>query len=194
MPLAPIQILWVNLVTDGLPGLALAGEPEESGVMRRPPRAPAESLFAGGIGYHVVWVGCLIGALSLGVQAMALGANSTHWQTMVFTTLTFAPLFHVMVIRSERESLFTIGLRSNLPLFAAVLLGAALQLAVVYVPAMNVIMKTEPLSAAELAICVLVPSTVFLAVELEKWLVRRGFLYRGDASRRTASACAGRAD
>jgi Ca2+-transporting ATPase len=183
MPLTPIQILWVNLVTDGLPGLALAGEPEERGVMRRPPRAPGESLFAGGIGFHVVWVGCLIGALSLGVQAHALGTDSMHWQTMVFTTLTFAQLFHVMVIRSERESLFTIGLGSNLPLLGAVLLGAALQLAVVYMPVMNEIMKTEPLSATELAICVLVPGTVLVAVEVEKWLVRRGLLYRGQLAR-----------
>jgi Ca2+-transporting ATPase len=102
---------------------------------------------------------------------------------MVFTTLTFAQLFHVMVIRSERESLFTIGLGSNLPLLGAVLLGAALQLAVVYMPVMNEIMKTEPLSATELAICVLVPGTVLVAVEVEKWLVRRGLLYRGQLAR-----------
>jgi Ca2+-transporting ATPase len=179
MPLAPIQILWVNLVTDGLPGLALAGEPEEKGVMQRPPRPPGESLFAGGIGFHIVWVGCLIGGLSIAVQWLAIGAGSTHWQTMVFTTLTFAQLFHVMVIRSERESLFTIGLTSNGPLLGAVLLGAALQLAVVYVPAMNDIMKTQPLEAVELAICVLLPSMVLLAVEVEKWLVRKNLLYRG---------------
>jgi len=179
MPLAPIQILWVNLVTDGLPGLALAGEPEEKGVMQRPPRPPGESLFAGGIGFHIVWVGCLIGGLSIAVQWLAIGAGSTHWQTMVFTTLTFAQLFHVMVIRSERESLFTIGLMSNGPLLGAVLLGAALQLVVVYVPAMNDIMKTQPLEAVELAICVLLPSIVLLAVEVEKWLVRKNLLYRG---------------
>jgi Ca2+-transporting ATPase len=98
---------------------------------------------------------------------------------MVFTTLTFAQLFHVMVIRSERESLFTIGLMSNGPLLGAVLLGAALQLVVVYVPAMNDIMKTQPLEAVELAICVLLPSMVLLAVEVEKWLVRKNLLYRG---------------
>ena len=159
--------------------------------MRRPPRAPGESLFAGGIGFHVVWVGCLIGALSLAVQAQAIVTGSTHWQTMVFTTLTFAQLFHVMVIRSERESLFTIGLGSNLPLLGAVLLGAALQLAVVYVPAMNEIMKTEPLTPSELAICILVPGTVILAVEIEKWLVRRGVLYRDDGRRHIAEPTSG---
>jgi Ca2+-transporting ATPase len=177
IPLAPIQILWVNLVTDGLPGLALAGETEEKGVMSRPPRAPAESLFAGGIAYHIVWVGCLIGGLSIGVQAIGIAA-SAHWQTMIFTTLTFAQLYHVMAIRSERESLLTIGVASNLPLLGAVLLGAALQLAVVYVPAMNEIMKTQPLDAGELAVCVAVPATVFVAVEIEKLLARKGLLYR----------------
>src|SRR6185503_7938938 len=96
IPLLPIQILWVNLVTDGLPGLALAVEPAEKGLMSRPPRAPAESLFAGGVGVQIVWIGLLIGALSIFTQAWALQAGSSHWQTMVFTVLTFAQLFQVM--------------------------------------------------------------------------------------------------
>ncbi len=93
VPLLPIQILWVNLVTDGLPGLALAAEPAERGVMQRPPRPPRESVFAHGLWQHALLVGLLIGALCLGVQAWALAgdggdAAKTHWQTMVFTVLT----------------------------------------------------------------------------------------------------------
>ena len=178
MPLLPIQILWVNLITDGLPGLALAVEPPEKGLMQRPPRPPGESLFSGGLGQHIVWVGLLIGALSIFAQWWSLSHGSPNWQTMVFTVLTFAQLFHVMAIRSERESLFSVGLASNLPLLGAVLLGAALQLAVVYVPLFNDLLKTRPLAAGELALCVLLPATVFVAVEIEKWLVRRGLLYR----------------
>ena len=178
IPLLPIQILWVNLVTDGLPGLALAVEPEEKGTMHRPPRSPRESLFAGGVGPHIVWAGLMIGAVSIATQGWAIGMGSEHWQTMVFTSLTFAQLFHVMAIRSERESLFAIGLMSNVPLLGAVLVGAALQLGVIYVPALNAIMKTQPLAAAELALCIALPATVFVAVEIEKWLVRRGVLYR----------------
>jgi Ca2+-transporting ATPase len=146
--------------------------------MRRSPRAVGESLFAGGVGVHVVWVGTLIGALSIATQALATAAGSAHWQTMVFTALTFAQLFHVMAIRSSRESLFTQGVSSNLPLLGAVLVGAALQLAVVYLPAANDIMKTQPLTGGELALCVLLPASVFVAVEIEKWLARRGVIYR----------------
>ncbi len=187
IPLLPIQILWVNLITDGLPGLALAVEPEEKDIMRRPPRGSGESLFAGGVGPHIVWAGLLIGGLSIFTQAWAIAADSPHWQTMVFTSLTFAQLFHIMAIRSSRESLFTQGLASNLPLLGAVLLGAALQLAVVYIPAANEIMKTQPLTGGELALCVLLPGTVFVAVEIEKWLTRRGVLYRRSAKGRVAA-------
>jgi Ca2+-transporting ATPase len=177
IPLLPIQILWVNLITDGLPGLALAVEPEERGNMQRPPRPPAESFFAGGLGTHVVWVGCLIGGLAVLTQAWGIAHDWARWQTMVFAVLSFAQLFHVMAIRSD-DSLFTVGLRSNLPLLGAVLLGVALQLAAIYVPACNEIMKTQPLTAGELALCFLLSGTVFAAVEIEKALVRRGVLYR----------------
>ncbi len=178
IPLLPVQILWVNLITDGLPGLALALEPEEKGLMRRPPRPPGESLFAGGAGMHVIWVGTLIGTLSIVTQYWAIANGSAHWQTMTFTALTFAQLFHVMAVRSERESLFTIGVASNLPLLGAVLCGAALQLIVIYVPMMNDLLKTQPLSAGELAVCVSLPALVFVAVEIEKWLARRGSSHR----------------
>jgi Ca2+-transporting ATPase len=182
IPLLPIHILWINLVTDGLPGLALAAEPEEKGIMRRPPHPPGESIFARGLGVHILWVGTLIGALSIGTQAWAIAGGSPHWQTMVFCTLTFAQLFHVMAIRAGSASLFQAGIGSNLPLLGAVLLGAALQLAVIYVPALNGIMRTQPLTAGELAFCVLLPSTVFAAIEVEKWLTRRGVFRRRDAA------------
>ena len=188
MPLQPIQILWVNLVTDGLPGLALAVEPAGKGLMDRPPRPPGESLFAGGLGIHVVWVGLLIGGLSIYAQWWGLSRGSEHWQTMVFTVLTFAQLFHVMAIRSEPQSLFSAGLGSNLPLLGAVALGAVLHLAVVYVPPLAALLKTQPLTALELAFCVLLPASVFVAVEIEKWLVRRGAIYRPKAARRQAPA------
>jgi Ca2+-transporting ATPase len=178
IPLLPIQILWINLITDGLPGLALAVEPEEKGIMQRPPRPPGESIFAGGLGMQILWIGVLIGGLSIFTQHWAIANGSPHWQTMVFTVLTFAQLFQVMAIRSEWESLFTVGIGSNRPLLGAVLLGAALQLAVIYVPALNDIMKTQPLSAGELAFSILLPGAVFVAIELEKWLARRGVLYR----------------
>ena len=115
IPLLPIQILWINLVTDGLPGLALAAEPAERGVMHRPPRPPKESVFAHGMWQHMVWVGLLIGGVSLFAQAWALADGNAHWQTMVFTVLTLSQLAHVMAIRSERESLFRQGITVEPP-------------------------------------------------------------------------------
>jgi Ca2+-transporting ATPase len=177
IPLLPIHILWVNLVTDGLPGLALAAEPAERGVMRRPPRPPRESVFAGGLWQHALWVGLLIGALCLGVQAWALGSGDAgpkaHWQTMVFTVLTLAQMAHLLAIRSERESLFRIGLASNRPLLAAVGLTLVLQLATVYLPWLQPIFHTQALSAGELAACFGLAALVFLAVEAEKAWRRR---------------------
>jgi len=175
MPLLPIHILWVNLVTDGLPGLALAAEPAERGIMRRPPRPPQESLFAHGLWQHILWVGLLIGGLCLLVQAWATATGHAHWQTMVFTVLTLSQMAHVLAIRSETESLWRLGLGSNRPLLGAVLLTFALQLATIYVPALNPIFKTEPLSLAELMLCLGAAAVVFMAVEIEKaWLRRKG--------------------
>jgi Ca2+-transporting ATPase len=166
-------------VTDGLPGLALAAEPEERGTMHRPPRPPQESVFANGMWQHMLWVGLLIGALSLLAQAWAIHEGSEHWRTMAFTVLTLTQLAHVMAIRSERDSLFRQGLTSNLPLLGAVVFTLALQIAVIYVPYLNALLSTHPLTAAELALCLALSSVVFFAVEAEKWLVRRGWLYRG---------------
>jgi Ca2+-transporting ATPase len=168
IPLLPIHILWVNLVTDGLPGLALAAEPAERGIMQRPPRAPAESIFAQGMWQHILIVGLLLGGLCLGIQAWAITTGHAHWQTMVFTVLTLGQMAHVMGIRSETEPLWRLGLGSNRPLLGAVLLTFALQMATIYVPFLNPIFKTEPLSMAELALCIAVSSVVWVVVELEK--------------------------
>jgi Ca2+-transporting ATPase len=175
IPLLPIHILWINLVTDGLPGLALSGEKEEKDLMERSPRKTNESLFAG-TGYHIIWVGLLMAGITLGIQAWATHHEKTYWQTMVFTVLSLAQLGHVLAIRSERESLFTQGLFSNLPLLGAVVLTLLLQLGVIYLPFANDLFKTQPLPLRELVICLVVSSIVFFAVEIEKILKRRGRL------------------
>lgn len=172
IPLVPIQILWINLLTDGLPALALSLEPEESDVMKRPPRHPQESLFARGLGVHAVWVGLLMAAVTLPLQAWAIHTGEAHWQTMVFTVLCFLQLGHVLAIRSEKESLFRQGLLSNTPLLVSVLAMTGLQLVTVYVPFLNAVFKTEPMSAGELLVVLFLSSIVFIAVEMEK-LVKR---------------------
>ncbi|HMQ86761.1 MAG TPA: cation-translocating P-type ATPase [Flavilitoribacter sp.] len=171
IPLLPIQILWINLVTDGLPGLALAGERAERDVMSRPPRPPGESLFARGLGRHILWVGLLMGAVCLGVQAWAIHTGNPRWQTMVFTVLTFSQMGHVLAVRSERFFLFRQGLFSNPALMGAVLLTAALQLAIIYVPFLQDIFSTQALTLKELVICVAASSVVFHGVEGEKSLM-----------------------
>jgi Ca2+-transporting ATPase len=177
IPLLPIHILWINLITDGLPGLAIAAEPVGRGAMQRPPRSPKESLFARGMWQHIVCVGLAMAGLALATQAYAIAAGSPHWQTMVFTVLTLSQMAHVLAIRSEHLSLFQQGVFTNPPLIGAVLVTVLLQLATIYVPFLNSIFHTMPLSFGELSFCLALAVLVFLLVEIEKWLVRRGLLY-----------------
>jgi len=170
IPLLPIHILWINLVTDGIPGLSLAAEHAERDVMRRPPRHPRESIFAHGLAAHIVWVGLLMGAVSLLTQALFIAHEQAHWQTMVFTVLCLSQMGHVLAIRSERDSFFRQP--ANKPLLGAVLLTFALQMATIYVPFLNPIFKTAPLTAAELATALLLSTVVFFAVEVEKAVKR----------------------
>jgi len=173
IPLLPIHILWINLVTDGLPGLALAAEPAEKGVMKKPPRHPKESIFSNGMGVHIIWVGLLMGFASIFTQAWSIKTGNAHWQTMVFTVLCLSQMGHVLAIRSERESLFSQGLLSNIPLLGAILLTFALQMATIYVPFLNPIFKTQPLTFSELMLTLALSSVVFFAVEIEKLVKRR---------------------
>ncbi|MFN0175967.1 MAG: cation-translocating P-type ATPase [Saprospiraceae bacterium] len=180
IPLLPIHILWINLVTDGLPGLALANEPAEKNVMKLPPRAPNENIFAHGLGWHILWVGLLMGAVCLSVQAWAMHNNDPKWQTYVFTILCFSQMGHVMAIRSEHFFLFRQGIFSNLQLIGAVLVTFGLQLALLYVPVLQDIFSTQPLTLLELGGCILVSLIVFHAVEMEKlvrgWMEKKGKL------------------
>jgi Ca2+-transporting ATPase len=172
LPLLPLQILWVNLVTDGLPGLALGVEPPEPDTMRRPPYHPQESIFGRGLGRHVLWVGILMGFVSLGMGYGTWRAGWTHWQTMIFTTLTLSQMGNALAVRS-RESLFKIGLLSNKPMLGAVLLTFVLQMAVIYLPPLQNLFRTEALTAGELLLSLALSTVVFWAVEIEKWWLRR---------------------
>ncbi len=175
MPLAllPLQILWMNLVTDGLPALALTAEPSESDTMQRPPYPTLESIFARGMGRHVAWVGLLMSLLSLGIGYWYWKANDPNWQTMIFTTLTFSQMAHILAIRSERHSLFRAGLFSNKPLLAAVCLTIVLQLALLYVAGLRHVFRITALSPVDLAATVAFAAVIFCAVELEKYLLQR---------------------
>jgi len=172
IPLLPIHLLWINLVPDGLPALALSAEPAEGDVMSRPPRHPRESVFAGGLGTHAVWVGLLMAGMVLLVQCWSMTGGNSHWQTMVFTVLCLTQLGHVLAIRSEKQSLFTIGLFSNKYLLGAVALTFLLQMATIYAPLLNPVFKTVPLTLGELLFCIAWSALVFVAVEIEKAIKR----------------------
>ncbi|MGJ0525728.1 cation-translocating P-type ATPase [Burkholderia gladioli] len=184
LPLLPTHILWINLLTDGLPGLALAAEPAEPRIMARPPRPPREGLFSGGMWQHILWAGLAMALVVLAVQAWALSSNHAAWQTMTFSVLAFSQMGYVLAIRSERRSLLTQGLRSNSPLLGSVLLTLALQMAAIYAPPLNTLLGTSPLTPLELAVSLAASLVIFLLVELEKYFVRHAAIR---ASRRTSA-------
>ncbi|MFP3895842.1 MAG: cation-translocating P-type ATPase [Anaerolineales bacterium] len=174
IPLNAIQILWINLVTDGLPGLALGVEPSAPDIMERPPHSPNESVLARGLGTYILWVGPLMGIVALLPQFLAASpevdlAGGT-WRTMVFTTLALAQMGNALAIRSDRLLLIQLGLFTNPALLGAVALTLVLQLAVIYVPFMQTIFDTSPLTLEQLGISLAFSSIVFVAVEMVKMI------------------------
>ena len=167
LPLLPVHILWINLVTDGLPGLALGIEREEQGAMARPPRRPSESIFSRGLWQHVLVVGVIMGLIPLGLGVWG-EVTDRPWQTMVFTSLAILQLGHALGVRSETQSLRSLGLTTNRFLLLAVVGTLLLQLAIVYVPFAQNILDTESLSALELAVVLVASTGVFFVVEAEK--------------------------
>jgi len=176
LPLTPLQILWINLVTDGLPGLALSVEPAEKDVMQRPPHRPDESIFGRGLGRDTLWIGALMGLVTLVTAWLDWRIAHPAWQTMAFTVLTLGQMGNALALRSTKESLFQQGLRSNMFMVFAVGLTLVLQLLVVYWPPLQAIFNTVPLSSGQLALALAASAVVFLAVEVKKWMVRRGWL------------------
>ncbi len=171
LPLLPLQILWINLVTDGLPGLALAVEPAEPGTMSRPPYRPNERIFNREMVRDILWIGLLMAgaSLALGYWEWTRDATQTsYWRTIIFTVLTISQMGNALATRSDRVPIWRNGLLSNKSLLAAVALTLGLQLAVIYTPAMQTVFRTVPLSLGDLAICLALGSIVFSTVEVRK--------------------------
>jgi Ca2+-transporting ATPase len=165
--LLPIHILWINLVSDGLPAISLSYEKEEKGIMNRPPRPPQQSVFADGRGIHMIWVGMLMAGIALSLQAWAIN-NGLHWQTIVFNFLCLSQMGHVLAIRSDRQSFFGIGVFSNKALIGAVSIALLLQFVITYTPFLQPIFQTESLTLNEFLLVGALSSIVFFAVEIEK--------------------------
>jgi P-type Ca2+ transporter type 2C len=186
LPLQALQILWMNLVTDGLPALALGVEPAEADVMRRPPQAATESIFGRGMVPFIVVMGLIASLVSLGIGLVAYLDGNPHWQTLLFTTLIFSQLGLALGVRSETSALWTIGLLSNRAMLGAIGLTVGLQLAVVYLPVLQVIFNTTAMPLVDLLVAALAGLTMLLAVEAWKWALRR----RTRRARRVAASSA----
>ncbi|NJO75024.1 MAG: cation-translocating P-type ATPase [Leptolyngbyaceae cyanobacterium RM1_406_9] len=177
VPLTPLQILWMNLVTDGIPALALAVEPPEPDVMRRPPFNPQESIFARGLGNYIVRAGIILALITITMMMtifpfrQAFGGDPAAWKTMVFTTLCLAQMGHALAIRSQTQLTLELNPFSNVYIWAAVIVTTLLQLALIYVEPLRNFFGTHWLSPLQLAICVGFSALVFVWLEGEKlWL------------------------
>ncbi len=174
-PLLAVHILWVNLVTDGLPALALGVEPIDPAAMERPPRPPAEPVVTLQSGRKLVWQGALMAACCLISFLVAYGGDENNLRrarTVAFIVLACSQLFHAFNCRSLKLSLFKIGVRSNPKLIAAVTFSFLVQVAVVYVPFLQTAFKTEPLSLQDWALILLVSSIPLWVVEGVKAIKR----------------------
>ncbi len=221
LPLNTLQILWMNLITDGVPALALGVEQPEANSMKRDPYEPNESVFGRGLGRHILIVGAVLGitALSLGLitfnmdlqsaaspcmQEQGIGVWSLSlgdidcdappaqtdvagepitfgaWNTMVFIMLTLAQMGHAYGLRSHKESVFTMNPLGNRFLLYALLITVAIQISTIYLPFFNNLFGTRPLTMGQLILCLALSTVVFIAVEIEKLLMRRGILSSGE--------------
>jgi Ca2+-transporting ATPase len=169
IPLLPLQLLWLNLLTDGLLGLGMGVEAPEKGTMSRQPYSPKEGVFSRGAGFQVAWVGALIGALALGLGSWYYFAGHPEWQTMIFTFLAFAQVFQAWASRSSTESSFSMSISSNPLLFWMMLLVTVLQLAVIYIPAVARFFSVQPLGVSDLLVAISTGFVVFIVIEVEKW-------------------------
>ncbi len=173
LPLLPLQILWINLVTDGLPGIALAAERAEPDVMNRPPVPPEQGVFDRDLWRHILFYGGFMATVTLGLQYWSLVNDKDNWQTMVFTVLTFLQLGQAIAVRSEKRSIFQSNPFRNPFLIATILISAALHLVIIYTPTGQQLFHVSPLSANELAICFLISLAGLIISEIWK-LIRYG--------------------
>ncbi len=178
LPLGVLQILWLNLVTDIFPAMALALEPSAPDVMKRPPRDPKESLMTARFGLLIVWQGLLLGGCALVAFAVGMrwygveGIGLQHAETIAFMTLALAQVFHAFNARSRTRSAFSSGLFANRWLWGATFICVLLQVAAVYLPPLQVVLKTVPLTAADWGLIVLGALAPVAVVEVVK-LVQR---------------------
>lgn len=173
-PLSPVQLLWLNLVTDSLPALALGMEPVEKTAMTQPPRGKEEPLFSRAFSRRLAWQGALVGGITLLAYGLGFHLTGTFAvaNTMAFATLTFSQLFHAFDVRSEDTPLFRLGWFSNPAMNRAFLAGAALQGAVLLAPPLQGVFAVVPMDLAQWGIVLGLALTPLVVCEIEKALRR----------------------
>ena len=171
IPLLPIHLLWINLVTDGFPGLALVAEPAEKDIMNRPPRPPKENLFAGGLIPRILLTGTLIAIASLFIQwwAVRQGYDVKTQQTMVFTTLCFVQLGNALSVRSFYYPIISSGIIANKGMWATIVLTVGLQLSIIYIPVLQAIFKTSHIPQLAMTNILIVTFSCIIFIELLKF-------------------------
>ena len=172
IPLLPLQLLWLNLLTDGLLGVGLGVEPAETFTMQRPPIPPKSNIFSMGIAGQILRTGILIGMISIGIGVYAWWQQDTHWQTMMFSGIAFAQIWQALATRSFKDSIFRTGLFSNMAIVILILLVFGLQMSAIYVPFLQVFLTTDPLTSTELLLCIGISSIVLIESEIEKAILR----------------------
>jgi Ca2+-transporting ATPase len=175
LPLLPVQILWVNLVTDGLPAMALGVDPNNHDIMNRPPRQPRESVFSRGLSLKIITRGFQIGISTVLVFAGVyfLKNDLTLARTMAFCTLVFCQMFHVFDCRSETFSIFEIGMFKNKYLIFATVCSVFMQLLVVYHPFMREIFATVPLGLSDWLVVLCISGWTFIIGAIKHLFFRR---------------------
>jgi len=183
LPLLPAQILWLNLVTNGLQDVALAFEPGEKGLINRAPRRRDEPVISRLMAERLLIIGVVIAAGTLFTFTWALnrGYNLDHARTVALTTIVLFQLFNVFNVRSEGLSIFQIKMLSNPFLFYSVVASIIAQISIIYVPSFQLVFRTSALGVADWAMVTIVATTVLLAVEGEKALRRMVILKRKEA-------------
>ena len=175
LPLLPVQILWINLVTDGLPALALAVDPKDPDVMRRPPRSPTERILTKERSLLLFAEGSFLALIALGAFVYCLygmDLNLDRARTLTFTIVVFSQLVHALNCRSYPRSVFAIGLFSNKPLLLAIFVSALLQVAIVLIPAVETIFKVTSFDPIHWLLAVGVGLLPLLAMESWKAISR----------------------
>jgi len=176
LPLLPIQILFVNLATDGLPAMALCMEPGEKDVMLRKPRSKKESIFSDGLWSKIVVRGIMIGlctVISFTISLLQFDANETLARTVCLCTLVLSQLFHVFECKSERHSVFQVGVFSNMYLVYAAISSTVLLLLTVYVPWLQKVFNTQGLNLIQWGIVLVFSGTISLVSSLFWYRERR---------------------